>query len=163
MLLQVEPDPRSAPPHLLGLQLSGSQTKMLHHARPGWMPNELVLGICSEEPSQNMGWWDLPPSLRTLCHDAILLPGDLKGLNDILEIRKKKTLALAKALQGCCEQSGRPYSMMHRAARDLQWCMADLMQLGEEDVLEKTLLEPADNMPVASRTPAEEAILLDES
>ena len=40
--------------------------------------------------------------------------------------------------------------------------MADLMQFGEEDILEIPLLEPADDMPVASPIPAEEAALLDE-
>ena len=47
-------------------------------------------------------------------------------------------------------------------ARDVQRCMANFMQFGEEDILEIPLLEPVDDVPVASLTPAEETALLDE-
>ena len=52
--------------------------------------------------------------------------------------------------------------MMYGVARDLQRCMADPIQFREEDVLEVPLLEPANNVHVASPTPVEEAMPLDE-
>ena len=97
-----------------------------------------------------LGWWDPPPSLSALHRDAFLPPGGLQGLWDIWETRKENTLALAKALQSCCKWSGWPYNMMCRVTQDLQRCMGDLMQFGEEDILEIPLLEPADDMPIAS-------------
>ena len=59
--------------------------------------------------------------------------------------------------------SGGPYSMLCGAARDLQRCMTNLMWFEEEDILEIPLLEPADNLPIASLTLEEEATLLGKS
>ena len=103
------------------------------------------------------------PSLSALCCNDFLLPGDLKGSQDIWEIRKEKHLALAKALQTCSEQSGWPYSVMCSAARDFQGCMVDLMQFEEEDILDIQLLEPTDDLPpVYILTPEEEVTILSE-
>ena len=119
--------------------------------------------LASHSPSQKLRWWNPPPSLSALHCDAFLPPRDLQGSKDIWETRKEKTLALAKVLQSCYKQSGVPYSMMcQRTARDHERCMANLMHFWEEDVLEIPLLDPADDMPVASPTPLKEATLLDE-
>ena len=45
---------------------------------------------------------------------------------------------------------------------DLQRCLAPILQLEEEDFLEASLLESAEEEPMASPTPAEEALLLGE-
>ena len=116
-------------------------------------------------PSKNVGLvgpFTQPQCPTPLHHNDFLLPGDLKGSWDIWEMRKEKTLALAKALQSYSEWSGGPYSMMCGAARDLQGCMANLMWFEEGDILEIPLLEPTDDLPIASPTPEEEASLLGE-
>ena len=48
------------------------------------------------------------------------------------------------------------------AARDLQGCVANLMWFMEEDILDIPLLEPADDLPLVSLIPEEEAMLLSE-
>ena len=95
------------------------------------------------------GQWP-PLSLKALWYGDFLPPGDLQGFRDTWEMRKGKTLALAKALQCCCEWSSGPCRMMCGTARDLQSCMVDLMQFGEEDVLEIPLLESRYDMPTTS-------------
>ena len=77
-------------------------------------------------------------------------------------MRKEKTLALVKALQYCSKWSGEPYSIMCGTARDLQGCMAILMWFREGNVLEILLLEPMDDLAIASLTPEEKAVLLGE-
>ena len=109
--------------------------------------------------AKNSGWFG-PPSFQALCHSDLLSPGDINGSMGVWEMRKEKTLFLAKALQCCSELSGWPYSMMCDAARDLQSCKADLMLFEEEDVLAIPLLESADDLPTMSPTPEEEATLL---
>ena len=109
--------------------------------------------------AKNLDCWDPLPSLGALCHNDFLLPGDLKGSQYIYKMRKEKTLALAKALQRCSKWSGGPYSMICGAARDLQGCMANLMWFEEGDVLEIPLLEPTDDLPIASQTSQEDAAL----
>ena len=108
------------------------------------------------------GWWDPLQSLSALCCNTFLPPGGLKSSWDIQETRKEKTLALAKALQSCCEQSGGPYSMLCGTAQDLQRCMVHLIWVKDFDVLEIPLLESADDESIVSLTPPEEAALLDE-
>ena len=53
-----------------------------------------------------------------------------------------------------------PSDVLCGMAQALQRCMAPLMQLEGDDVLEVLLLESTDNEPMASLTPAEEASLL---
>ena len=110
-----------------------------------------------------MVWWDPSLSLSALCHIDFLPPGDLKGSWDLWKTRKENTLALAKALQSFSEWSSGPYSMVCGAVKDLQGCMANLMWLMEEDVLDIPLLEPVDDLLLATLTPEEEATLLCES
>ena len=61
---------------------------------------------------------------------------NFQGMHDIWEARKEQTLALAMALQCCTEQAGGPSIMMCSVDRDLQRCMALLVEFKEEDVLE---------------------------
>ena len=112
--------------------------------------------------AENSGWWDPLPSLSALCHNAFLVPRDLKGSQDIWKTRKEKTLALAKTLQSCSKWSCGPYSMMCGTARDLQGCMASLMWFKRRMSWRSPLLKSVGNMLVMSPTPAEEAALLDE-
>ena len=69
-------------------------------------------------------------------------------------------MALAKTLQHCTVWSGAPPSTMCCTVQDLCRCLVPLLQLEEEDFLEASLLESAEEED--SLTPAEEALLLNE-
>ena len=134
-------------------------------------PHDLCTSSCQEtgcgflaacSPSQKIRMVGSSPSLSTLHCNDFLLPGDLKGSQNIHEMRKEKTLALAKGPQSCSEWSGGPYSMMCGTVRDLQGCMTNLMQFEEENIWEIPLLKPADDLSIASPTLEEEAALLGE-
>ena len=58
--------------------------------------------------------------------------------------------------------SGLGLGTMCGAVQDLQRCLAPLTQLDGEDIWEASLLESVGNQPMASLTPAEEALLLSE-
>ena len=55
---------------------------------------------------------------------------------------RKKTLALARVLQSCTEASGGKQGILCGAVRELQQCMASLMTINEDDVMEASLLRP---------------------
>ena len=87
---------------------------------------------------------------------------NFQGMQDIWEARKEQTLALAMALQCCTEQAGGPSIMMCSVDRDLQRCMALLVEFKEEDVLEIPPLKPLYADSTASPTHSEEPSLLEE-
>ena len=58
-------------------------------------------------------------------------------------LRQEKTLALTQALQCCAERSGSTdWSPMWHVVWELQKCMAPLMSLNGDDIVETILLEP---------------------
>ena len=71
-------------------------------------------------------------------------------------------VVLAKALQCCTEQSGALPSITCGPVRDLWECLVTLLPLHNEDIWEDFLLESAGDEPMASPTPAEEALLFGE-
>ena len=111
---------------------------------------------------EESGWWNCPPSLSTLVQNDFLPYVVIQDMQDVWEARKEQTLALAKALQCCIEWAGGPHIVMCSVARDLQRCMAHLMEFKEEDVLEISSLKPMYGDSTASPTPLEEAALLEE-
>ena len=136
-----------------------------------WAPHNLCTAVGQEtgcrfpascRPSQKIQMVGSSLSLSTLFHNDFLPPGDLKGSWDIQEIRKEKTLALARALQSYFKQSGGLYSIMYSTARDLQGGMANLVQFEQDDILEILLLEPTDDLPIVSPTLEEEAAFISE-
>ena len=69
-------------------------------------------------------------------------------------------LALAQALQVCTEVSVAKTGILCEAARELQQCMAPLMTLNGDDVVEASLLRPTGKELGPSPTPEEKTTLL---
>ena len=74
-------------------------------------------------------------------------------------MRQQKTIALARALQACAKESGFPLGVLCDAAQELQQCMALLLVLNGDEILEASLLKPVEGECGTSPTP-EEATLL---
>ena len=83
-------------------------------------------------------------------------------MRDFQTMRQKKTLALAQVLQCCTERLGVPTRVLCDTARELQKCVAPLMILNGDDIVESSLLEPMGDEPATSPTLEDEAILLGE-
>ena len=71
-----------------------------------------------------------------------------------------KMLALAQALQTYTEASGAKTGILCKAARELQQCLAPLMTLSGDSVVEASLLRPTGEESGPFPTPEEETILL---
>ena len=71
-------------------------------------------------------------------------------------------LALAQALQAYAEASEAKTAILWGAARELKQCMAPLMTLSGDNVMEASLLRPAEEELGPSPTPEEETALLGE-
>ena len=69
-------------------------------------------------------------------------------------------LALAQALQACNEASGAKRGILCKAARELQQCMAPLMTLNGDNIVEASLLRPTREELGSSPSPEEEVVLL---
>ena len=106
------------------------------------------------------GWWETPCSLSALHHWDFLPQVDLLGMRDFCVTRQEEPLALARAIQCCVERLGRPPRVLCRAEWDLQRCMAPLMWLDSDEIIEASLLGPANNRPITPPTTGEEAVLL---
>ena len=113
------------------------------------------LPVVQQEAS---GWWDAMPMLHGLCPQDFHPPAS--DPQNFQVIRQDKTLALAQALQACVEASGSKAGILCRATRELQQCMAHLMTLNGDDVMEFSLLRPAEEELGPSPTPEEETTLV---
>ena len=102
------------------------------------------------------GWWETPCSICDMSQRDFLPHSDFCGMRDLRETQQEETLALALALQHCVERS----RMLCNVAWGLQRCMAPLIHLKEDDILDALLLRAADDEPGMSPTPVEEAALL---
>ena len=91
------------------------------------------LATAQEEAS---GWWEAQYSLCGLCHWDFLPCIDFPDTRDFQVTRQEETLALAQALQHCAERSGTPHTVLCNAAWDLQKCMAPLMCLEGDEIVE---------------------------
>ena len=107
-------------------------------------------------------WWDASPWLSGLCAWDFMPYTDASGTEDFQTVRQVKTLALAHALHACVERSGVPTGVLHDSVRELQRCMAPLMYLSGDEIVEASLLESAGKECRASPTSEEEANLLGE-
>ena len=106
------------------------------------------------------GWLEAPCSLCLLFHSDFLLCVDFPSTRDFWLPDKKKTLALVQALQHCAERLGMPPRVLCNEAWNLQRCMAPLMHLEGDEMVEALLLGSTNNGPRMSPTPEEEAVLL---
>ena len=129
-----------------------TNAEALHYAQ--WQVVAFRLPLAQHEA---LGWWDAPPWLSRLC-----LHTNASGNKDFPTVRQKKPLALAHALQAYAERSGTLTRVLCNSARELQRCMAPLMCLSGDEIVEASPLEPAGEECRASSTPEEEAILLGE-
>ena len=99
----------------------------------------------SHAQQEALHWWDSPPSFPRLYIHDFLPHTDASGTRDFQTMRQEKTLALAQALQCCAERLGVPTRVLYHAAWELQKCMALLMSLNGNDIVEASLLEPMGN------------------
>ena len=76
-------------------------------------------------------------------------------------MRQEKTLALACVPQACAERSGVATGVLCNVAHELQKCMAPLINLTVDDIVEVSLLESPGEESETSPTLEEEATLLD--
>ena len=87
-------------------------------------------------------------------------PNDASSTKDFQTVRQEKTLALAQVLQACTERSGAPTGVLCDSVTELQRCIAPLMCLNGDEIVEASLLEPAGKEVGMAPTSEEEAILL---
>ena len=67
---------------------------------------------------------------------------EASGIKDFQTVRQEKTLALAYALQTCAERSGMLTRVLCDSAGELQRCMAPVMSLSGDEIVEASLLGP---------------------
>ena len=101
-----------------------------------WQAAAFRLPVVQQEAS---GWWDALPTHHRLSPQDFLPP---TTTSDFQINRQAKMLALAQALQACTEASGAETGILCEAARELQQCMAPLMTLRGDYIVEATLLRP---------------------
>ena len=69
--------------------------------------------------------------------------------------RQQETMALARVLQACAEEPGSPTGVLCDAAQGLQRCMAPLLALNGNKIVEASLLGPIGrrtwNLPYTTR------------
>ena len=106
-----------------------------------------MLPLAQEEVS---AWWEAPCSLNGLHYWDFLPQVDPPGLRDFQVTRHEEILALTQALQHCAERLGMPPRVLCNAAQDLQRCMAPLMWLDRDEIVETLLLGPTDDGPGTS-------------
>ena len=75
-------------------------------------------------------------------------------------MREQRVLALARALQAHAEESSCPMGVLCEAARELQWYMAPLLILNEDETVEASLLQSVEGECGTCPMPEEEATLL---
>ena len=122
-----------------------------------WQAAAFRLPLAQQEAS---GWWDaLLPYAGFVYRTFFPLP-QTHGISG--PSTRKKTLALARALQVCAEASGAKPGVLCRAVRELQQCMALLMAIDGDDVMEASLLGLVEEELGPSPTLEEEAVLLGE-
>ena len=132
--------------------LSNAQTLPLAQ----WQAVAFWLPTAQEEAS---GWWEALCSLHGLCHRDFLPHVNFTGTRDFW-VNRQETLALAKALQHCAERLGMPPKVLCDVAQDLQRCMAPLICLEGDEIVQALLLGPTDDGPRMSPILEEEAVLL---
>ena len=102
------------------------------------------------------------PGLADSAPVDFVLHTDALGQRDFQTVMQEKTLALAQALQACTEDLGVPTGILCESAWELQKCIASLMTLSGDDIVETSLLKPTGEEHGTSPIPEEEATLLGE-
>ena len=89
-----------------------------------------------------------------------MLHTDALSPRNFLAMKQEKTLALAQALQTCTKESGVTTGILCELAWEVQMCMAPLMTLSRDDIVEVSLLTPIGEEHETSPTPVRETALL---
>ena len=130
----------------------------IHTLEYSWkQPTAFRLPVTQAEVS---GWYEAPHRMNALCHQDFLSQVDSPGTRGFHSISQEETLALTQALQWCMERSGMPPRVLCKTAQGPQRCMATLMWLDSDEIMEASLLGPADERPIMPPTAEEEAVLL---
>ena len=134
------------------LHKSLSELKSLHLAH--WQAAVLWLPQAQQEAG---GWW-VPPITIPRLHLKHYMPSPTSS--DFWIMRQQKTMALTRALQACTEESGFPTGVLCDVAWELQQCMAPLVVLNGDEIVEASLLRPIEAEHRTFPTPEEEATVL---
>ena len=89
-----------------------------------------------------LGWWDAPLQLSRHHPKDFMLLTDASHSRDFRAVREEKTLALAQRLQACTEGLGVPTGILCDTVWELQKCMAPLMTLSGNDIIEAPSWNP---------------------
>ena len=125
----------------------------LHYV--SWQVAAFRLPLAQQEAS---GWWHAPLALPGLCWQDFLPSASDPWNFQILW--QEKTLAVAQALQACTEESGAEWGVLCLAIRELQQCMAPLMTINGDDMMEASLLGAGEEESGPTPTLDEEIALL---
>ena len=106
---------------------------------------------------KSTGWWAPPPAIPKLWLEQYM---PSPASSNVRVMRQQGTLALARALQAHTKESGYPIGVICDVARELQQCMAPLLALKGDEIVEASLLQPVEGECRTSPTPEEEATLL---
>ena len=134
-----------------------TDAEALHYAQ--WQMAVFRLPLAQQDGS---GWWDAPPWLSGLCPWDFMDHTKASGAKDFQTMRQEKTLALAHALQTCAERSGTLTGVLCSSVKELQRCIASLMCLSGDEIVEASLLDPTGEEDRTSPAPEEETALLGE-
>ena len=100
------------------------------------------------------------PDFADSWHIGFLTHTDVSSPRDFWAVRQEKTLALAWVLQVCAKESEFPTGVLCESGQELQKCMAPLMALSSDEIVETFLLRHTGEEHQASPTQEEEATLL---
>ena len=85
------------------------------------------------------GWW-APLLAVPWLHLRYYMPSPSSP--DLWVRRQQETMTLARVLQACTEESGFPAGVLCDAAQELQRCMAPLLALNGDEIVEASPLSP---------------------
>ena len=113
-----------------------NEPKALHLAH--WQASVFWLPWAQQESA---GWWAPPLAIPWLLLKEYM-PSPTPSNCQIM--RQQKTMELARALQACTEESGFPTDVVCDMVQELQWCMAPLLVLNGNEIVEASLLRPVE-------------------
>ena len=129
-----------------------SESEALHIAQ--WQVAAFWLPLAQ---NKTVGWWGPPPAIPGLQFDQYM-PSPASSKFRVM--REQRTLALERVLHANTEESGCPMGVLCKVVRELQMCMAHLLALNGDEIVEASFLQPMEGEHGTSPMPEEEAALM---
>ena len=118
--------------HVLCMSLHKPKALQLAH----WKAAVFWLPWVQQETA---GLWSPPLAIPRL-HLRDYMPSPASS--NFWIMRQQKTVDIARAQQACAEESGFPRGVLCEVVRQLQWCLALLLFLNGDKIVEVSLLRP---------------------